>query len=139
MIVQTDASEVGIGAVLSQEVHGEEHPVMYISRKLNTREQGYATVEKEGLAIKWALECLRYYLLGRHFTLVTDHAPLIWMANKKDTNAKVGRWFVSLQEFNFSIIHRAGAKHGNAYALSRRDALWDHGHLSSARTEGGGV
>ena len=44
-----------------------------ISQKLNTREQGYATVEKEGLAIKWVLERLRYYLLGRHFTLVTDH------------------------------------------------------------------
>lgn len=91
VIVQMDASEVGIGGVLSQEVHGEEHPVMYISRKLNTREQGYATVEKEGLAIKWALERLRYYLLGRHFTLHFNHAPLIWMANKKDTNAKVGR------------------------------------------------
>ncbi|XP_075939166.1 uncharacterized protein LOC142940136 [Anarhichas minor] len=137
MIVQMNASMAGIGAVLSQEVQGEEHPIIYISRKLNTREQGYATVEKEALAIKWALERLRYYFWGRHFTLVTDHAPLVWMANKKDTNAKVGRWFISLQEFNFSIVHSSGAKHGNADALSRRDALWTMAAPSRPELKGG--
>ena len=53
---------------------------MYISRKLLPNEKNYSTVEKEALAIKWALDKLRYYLLGREFTLVTDHAPLKWMA-----------------------------------------------------------
>jgi len=74
LVVQTDASETGVGAVLSQLQEGEEHPITYISRKLLPREQNYSTIEKECLAIKWALEELKYYLLGRHFTLVTDHA-----------------------------------------------------------------
>ncbi|CAM4582851.1 unnamed protein product [Caretta caretta] len=72
-ILQTDASEVGLGAVLSQMAGEEEHPILYLSRKLLPREQKYAVVEKECLEVKWAMETLRYYLLGRRFTLVTDH------------------------------------------------------------------
>ena len=60
LIVPTDASEVGLGAVLSQVRAGEEHPVTYISRKLLSNERNYSTVEKEALAIKWALDKLRY-------------------------------------------------------------------------------
>ena len=67
---------MGLGAVLSQLRDAEEHPVTYISRKLLPNERNYSTVEKEALAIKWAVDKLRYYLLGREFTLVTDHAPL---------------------------------------------------------------
>ncbi len=73
--LQTDASDTGLGAVMSQIQEGEEHPVLYISRKLTPAERDYATVEKEALAVKWAVLELRYYLLGRKFTLVTDHAP----------------------------------------------------------------
>ena len=65
--------------------------VIYISRKLLQREQKYSTVEKECLAIKWALETLKYYLLGRHFSLVMDHASLVWMSRNKDSNARVTR------------------------------------------------
>ena len=82
-------------------------------------------VEKEALAIKWALDKLRYYLLGREFTLVTDHAPLKWMAGAKDTNARVTRWFLALQDYSFQVDHRPGREHPKADALSRRDAcLW---------------
>ncbi|CAM4619121.1 unnamed protein product [Caretta caretta] len=63
-ILQTDASEVGLGAVLSQMVGDEVHPILYLSRKLLPREQKYAVVERECLAVKWAMETLRYYLLG---------------------------------------------------------------------------
>lgn len=83
--------------------------------------KNYATVEKECLAIKWALETLKY--LGRRFTLVTDHSPLQWMAKNKETNSMVTRWFLSLQPFNFSVIHRTGQHHGNTDALSHRDAF----------------
>ena len=99
----------------------EEHPVTYISRKLLPNERNYSTVEKEALAIKWALDKLRYYLLGREFTLVTDHAPLKWMAGAKDTNARVTRWFLALQDYRFQVDHRPGREHANADALSRRD------------------
>lgn len=100
-MVHTDASETGLGTVLSQEFEAEEHPVAYISRKLRPSEARYAAVEREALAIKWAVTSLKYYLLGRQFTLVTDHAPLQWMAREKDHNSKVTRWFFSLQPYSF--------------------------------------
>ncbi|EMP42589.1 Retrovirus-related Pol polyprotein from transposon 17.6 [Chelonia mydas] len=63
----------------------------------------YAVVEKECLAVKWAMETLHYYLLGWRFTLVTDHAPLQWMHRNKEKNARVTRWFLSLQPFHFQV------------------------------------
>ncbi|KAJ8401284.1 hypothetical protein AAFF_G00385150 [Aldrovandia affinis] len=77
LLVQTDASETGV--VLSKLQGGEEHSIVYISRKLFLREQRYSILEKECLAIKWALDSLKYYLLGQHLTLVMDNAPLVWM------------------------------------------------------------
>ena len=73
--MHTDASEVGLGGVLSQVRAGEEHPITYISRKLLPNERNYSTVEKEALAIKWSLDKLRYYLLGREFTLARPRTP----------------------------------------------------------------
>ena len=125
LIVYSDASEVGLGVVLSQVRDTEEHPGTYISRKLLPNERNYSTVEKEALAIKWAVDKLRYYLPGREFTLVTDHAPLKWMATAKDTKARVTRWFLALQDYRFKVDYRPGREHANADALSRRDAcLW---------------
>lgn len=82
--MQTDASETGLGVVLSQELDREDH----ILRKLTPAEQIYAAVEREALAIKWAIKELHYYLAGRHFTAVTNHAPLLWMAKVKNTNVR---------------------------------------------------
>ena len=86
-------------------------------------------MEKEALAIKWTLDKLRYYLIVWEFTLVTDHAPLKWMAGAKDTNARVTRWFLALQDFHFKVDHRPGKEQANADALSRRDAClgWNPG------------
>ncbi|KAL0200063.1 hypothetical protein M9458_003250, partial [Cirrhinus mrigala] len=123
-LLQTDASDTGLGAVLSQVQDGEEHLVVYISRKLSQAERNYAAVEKEALAIKWAVLELRYYFLGRWFTLFTDHAPLQWMARAKDTNARVTRWFLSLQDFHFDVRHRAGSSNTNADGLSRSWAAY---------------
>ena len=75
-VLQTDASEAGVGAVFSQIQDNVEHPILYVSRKLLRHKINYATTEKEALAIKWALAKLQYFLLGRKFILVTDHAPL---------------------------------------------------------------
>ncbi|XP_058629186.1 uncharacterized protein LOC131538975 [Onychostoma macrolepis] len=87
--IPTGASDRGLGAVLSQEVEGEERPVLYISRKLSKRETKYSTIEKECLAIRWAVLTHRYYLLGREFTLCSDHAPLQWLHRMKDTNMRL--------------------------------------------------
>ena len=73
-VVQTDASNRGVGAVLSQrDEAGEEHPIGYYSRKLLPREERYSTVKKECLAIKLAITAFSVYLLGRPFTIESDH------------------------------------------------------------------
>ncbi|XP_062418320.1 uncharacterized protein LOC134129059 [Pungitius pungitius] len=116
---KTDASDRGLGAVLSQEVGGVDRPVVYISRKLSEREARYSTVEKECLAIRWAVDSLRYYLLGRPFTLCSDHAPLQWLHRMKDTNARITRWYLAMQPFNFKVVHRPGTQMVVADFLSR--------------------
>lgn len=118
-LVQVDASATGIGAVLAQGSSGEEKPVVYLSRKLLPRETRYSTIEKECLAIKWALDSLRYYLLGREFDLETDHRALTWIQSMKDHNARVTRWYLSLQPYNFKIRHRPGKQNVVADYLSR--------------------
>ncbi|XP_055021248.1 uncharacterized protein LOC129412157 [Boleophthalmus pectinirostris] len=89
--VQVDASAVGLGAVLVQGEPGEERPILYLSRKLQPRETRYSAIEKEGLAIRWALDHLRYYLLGREFDLETDHRALTWIESMKDHNSRLTR------------------------------------------------
>ena len=106
---------------MSQEQEGEEQPIMCVSRNVFLRKK-YSIVEKECLAVKWALDTLKYYLLGRKFTLITDHATFVWMTRGKDTNDCITRWFLSLKRFSFSVIHRSWAQHINADALSRRYA-----------------
>ncbi len=118
-LLQTDASDRGLGAVLTQEIKGEERPVLYISRKLSKREPMYSTIEKECLAIRWAVLTLRYYLLGREFTLCSDHAALQWLHRMKDTNARITRWYLALQPFKFKVIHRPGTQMIVADFLSR--------------------
>ncbi len=118
-LLQTDASDQGLGAVLTQEIGGEERPVLYISRKLSKRETMYSTIEKECLAIRWVVLTLRYYLLGREFTLCSDHAPLQWLHRMKDTNARITRWYLALQPFKFKVIHRPGKQMTVADFLSR--------------------
>ncbi|KAI8496819.1 hypothetical protein Bbelb_254740 [Branchiostoma belcheri] len=119
-VLQTDASDRGIGAVLSQvDENGEEHPVVYTSRKLLLREQNYSVPEKECLAIKYTVEGLRYYLLGREFEVVTDHHPLKWLNEMKDKNQRLTRWSLCLQPYRFVVTHRAGKANANADALSR--------------------
>ncbi|KAK5925315.1 hypothetical protein CgunFtcFv8_017849 [Champsocephalus gunnari] len=118
-ILQTDASDRGLGAVLLQGSSDNRHPVAYISRKLFPREVRYSTMEKEALAIKWALDSLRYYLLGREFTLETDHKALQWMGRMKDTNGRITRWYLALQPFRFNIQHIPGKDNVTADYLSR--------------------
>ncbi len=118
-LLQTDASDRGLGAVLAQVVGGEERPVLYLSRKLSKRETRYSTVEKECLAIRWAVLTLRYYLLGREFTLCSDHAPLQWLHRMKDTNARITRLYLALQPFKFKVVHRPGVQMAVADFLSR--------------------
>ena len=119
-ILQTDASERGLGAVLSQvDRRGEEHPVAFASRKLLPREMNYSTIEKECLAIVWALKFFNTYLYGQVFTIETDHQPLSWLHRMKSSNARLTRWALAIQPYQFEIKHRRGQENGNADGLSR--------------------
>ena len=119
-ILQTDASDRGLGAVLSQADEGaEEHPVAFASRKLLPREVNYSVIEKECLAIVWALSVFHTYLYGQSFIIQTDHQPLSWLQRMKNSNARLTRWALSLQPFYCGMQHRSGDKNGNADGLSR--------------------
>ena len=122
-ILQTDASDRGIGAVLSQEdPEGGEHPIAYFSKKLLPREERYSTVEKECLAIKLGIQAFRVYLMGRPFVVQTDHHSLVWLDRRKENNARLTRWSLALQPYQFTVQHRAGRANSNADALSRVDS-----------------
>ena len=117
-ILQTDASDRRIGAVLSQrDEYGQEHPVVLFSRKLFPRETRYSTIEKECLAIKLATHAFRVYLLGRKFVVQTDHRALEWLHRLKDNNARLTRWSLALQPYDFRVCYRTGKSNGNADAL----------------------
>lgn len=119
-ILQTDASDRGVGAVLAQK--GEDncdHPVAYFSRKLLPRELRYSTIEKECLAIRLGIQAFRVYLLGRRFRVQTDHRALQWLDKLKDSNARLTRWSLALQPYDFDVEHRPGTSNANADALSR--------------------
>ena len=119
-MLDTDASHLAIGAVLSQMVDGKEHPVAYFSRTLNQPEQQYCVTRKELLAVVQSIEHFRPYLYGRHFLVRTDHASLQWLLNFKALEGQLARWMQKLGEYDFEVKHRKGAEHGNADALSRR-------------------
>jgi hypothetical protein len=118
-IAQTDASDIGLGAVLSQTQNDEEHPVAFASRKLSDPERKYSVIEKECLAIIWALKYFRTYLWGTRFTVETDHQPLRWLQQMKDSNSRLTRWALAIQPYCFEMRHRPGRQNGNADALSR--------------------
>ena len=121
-ILQTDASDRGVGAVLTQrEDNGEEHPVAYFSRKFLPREERYSTVEKECLAIKLGIQAFRVYLLGRPFRVQTDHQCLVWLDRLKDSNTRLARWSLALQPYQFTVTYRPGSANNNADALSRSE------------------
>ena len=118
-IVDTDASDYGIGGVLSQCIEGTEHVIAYYSKSLNPAQQKYCTTRRELLAVVATLDHFKGYVWGPKFTVRTDHAALVWLKNLKNIQAMLARWLAKLQQFHFDIIHRPGVQHGNADGLSR--------------------
>jgi hypothetical protein len=104
-ILSTDASNFAVGAVLSQEIDGAEHPVAYASRQLNSAEVNYTVTERELLAIVWAVKYFRCYLYGRKFTICTDHAALRWLFSLLDPNSRLMRWTLKLSEYEYEVVH----------------------------------
>ena len=118
-ILDTDASNFGLGGVLSQIQNDQERVVAYCSRALRPSQRRYCITKREMLAVVAMCIQFRSYLRGARFTLRTDHKSLVWLHRFKDTEGMLSRWLHSLQQFQFSIIHRPGKDHGNADGLSR--------------------
>ncbi|GBM52961.1 Retrovirus-related Pol polyprotein from transposon 297 [Araneus ventricosus] len=119
-ILDTDVSNEGIGALLSQNIGNEERDVAHFSKSLGKPERYYCVTSKELLAIVKSIEHFHRYIYGQKFLLLTDHASLRWLLNFKEPEGQIARWIQRLQEYDFETQLRKGPSHGNADALSRR-------------------
>ncbi|KAG0438726.1 Retrovirus-related Pol polyprotein from transposon [Dictyocoela muelleri] len=118
-ILETDASLIGIGAVLKQ----GDNTIAYISRVLKCGEKNYTVMERETLAALWAMEKLEFYLIGKKFTLISDHKALEELHKKKEFGTpRVQRWLERFSKFDFDICYREGSKLLQSDALSREAA-----------------
>lgn len=119
--IQCDASNVGVGGVLTQEINGEERVIAYCSRSLSRAERNYTVTERELLELIFWLEKFRMYVEGTKFRVITDHYSLLWLNNLKYPCGRLARWSVKLRQYNFELIHRKGNSRANAVpdALSR--------------------
>ncbi|KAL1138978.1 hypothetical protein AAG570_009039 [Ranatra chinensis] len=114
-VVTTDASQLALGAVLSQLDHLGDRPVAFSSRKLTSAESRYSAIERELFDVVWAVEYFRPYLWGRQFLIKTDHKPLVWVGRLKETSA----WKERLAAYSFTISHNKGKDNVVADCLSR--------------------
>ena len=105
--------------MLSQIEDGKERVVAYASRTLSKAERCYDVTRRELLAVVSFIHHFRYYLLGKRFTLRTDHEPLKWLFNVREPAGQLARWLERLAAYDFAIVHRPGIRHSNADALSR--------------------
>lgn len=117
--VHTDASKLGIGAILLQDDGRGLQPISYFSRQTSPEEQKFHSYELETLAVVTALNRFRVYLLGVDFKLVTDCNAVKSTMTKKDLIPRVARWWIAMQEFDFIIEYRKGLKMAHVDALSR--------------------
>ena len=117
--VMCDASDLAIGAVLGQREDGKPHVVYYTRKTLNEAQKNYATTDKELLAVVYALEKFRAYLVGSDIVIFTDHSALKYLLTKQNAKARLIRWVLLLQEFNLQVKDKKGVENVVADHLSR--------------------
>lgn len=119
--LRTDASSYAIGAVLYQKSNESNQTgvVLYYSKSLTTTQQSYSATERELLAAFSAITDLKHYLIGKRFTLVTDHAALTSLKNHKDPHHRLARWVAQLQCYEFDVQYKSGPLHKDADCMSR--------------------
>ncbi|XP_058213682.1 uncharacterized protein LOC131325434 [Rhododendron vialii] len=117
--IMCDASDYAVGAVLGQRVDKVPHVIYYASKTLADAQLNYTTTEKELLAVVFALDKFRSYLLGSKVLVYSDHAALRYLLSKKDTKPRLIRWILLLQEFDYEIRDKKGSENSVADHLSR--------------------
>ncbi|UYV83445.1 K02A2.6-like, partial [Cordylochernes scorpioides] len=120
----TDASQIGVGAVLSHVIEGQENPIMFASRTLSGAERNYSQIEREALAIIYGVTKFHQFIYGRQFTLITDHKPLVSILGPRAgiptlSTSRLQRWGLTLAAYTYEIKFRRTQDHGNADLLSR--------------------
>ncbi|WKA10518.1 hypothetical protein VitviT2T_028084 [Vitis vinifera] len=114
-----DASDLAMGAVLGQREDGKPYVIYYASKTLNEAQRNYTTTEKELLAVVFALDKFRAYLVGSSIVVFTNHSALKYLLIKQDAKARLIRWILLLQEFNLQIRDKKGVENVVADHLSR--------------------
>ena len=117
--VKCYASDLDIGVVLGQRENGKPHVVYYASKTLNEAQRNYTTIEKELLAVVYALDKFRAHLVGYDIVIFIDHSSLKYLLTKQNAKAKLIRWVLLLQEFNLQIKDKKGVENVVADHLSR--------------------
>ncbi|GJW93242.1 reverse transcriptase domain-containing protein [Tanacetum coccineum] len=124
--IMCDASDYAIGAVLGQRIEKHFRPIHYASKTMTEAETNYTTTEKEMLAVVYAFEMFRSYLIMNKSVVYTDHSALKYLFNKKDAKARLLRWVLLLQEFDFKVIDTKGAENYAADHLSRLENPYEN-------------
>ena len=124
-ILTTDASDIAVGSVLSQDHDRHDLTIAYFSRVLNNAQKNYSATEKECLAVIESVEHFITYSYGTKFRLVSDHEPLKWIRKLDDPGKRLTKWKWIMRKYDYEFVYKSGKLKSNADAHSRNPVISD--------------